>query len=106
MITNFIITWENNNNNNDFPRFQNELQQEIISQMEQIGAKLINWYNLSGFITKDNKCVYFAYISNEIDISNTKCVIIRNANNTKDYNSTSNQYMTLKESLEKIIQML
>lgn len=105
MITNFIIKWDNINNN-DFPRFQNELQQELAAQVAKMGAKLVNWYNLSGFITKDNKCVYFAYIGNEIDISKTNCVIIRNADSTKDYNSTNSQYMTLKQSLEKINQML
>lgn len=105
MITNFIIKWDNINNN-DFPRFQNELQQELTTQVTKMGARLVNWYNLSGFITKGNKCLYFAYISNEIDISKTNCVIIRNADSIKDYNSTNNQYMTLKQSLEKLIQIL
>ena len=105
MITNFIIKWDNINNN-DFPCFQKELRQELTAQVAKMGARLVNWYNLSGFITKDNKCLYFAYIGNEIDISKTNCVIMRNANNTTDYNSTNSQYMTLKQSLEKITQML
>lgn len=106
MITNFIIQYENENRNNNFPQFKQDLKNEISSQMKQIGATLTNWTDLSGFITRDDKCVYFAYVSDQIDISSTRCVIIRNANSTIDYNSANNQYTTLKDALEKIIQML
>lgn len=100
----------------EFIKFASDMKRTVQSELKTIGAKLEKWnvghYDVSGFITKNGKYVYFSYSESRhmpIDLTRSdpmKGILYRTATGPKDYTGGYNQFtniMSFASSVEKLL---
>lgn len=94
----------------DFKVFARLFRNYIKKQLP-MGSELVDFsrghYDLSGFIRKNDKFVYFS-ISDVRYFPNAWCeeILIRTATSAKDYTGGSNNYTTLQKFRENVHELL
>lgn len=97
----------------DFASFSRSFKREIKLQMDEIGCEIVGYikgyFYISGFIynTTNDKYMYFSIPDVRYDkdkwYSN---ILIRTAENAKDFRGGYNQYTTLNNFANKAVQIL
>lgn len=122
MATTFVRKWNNKYLADDgcyvskeFNSFQNAFKREMAKIAENIGATLIKFskghYDVSGFIERNGKYVYFNYDSSLCgnrsvpNLTNSRAMYCRTAEHDKDYRGGYNNFTSF-EDCERVINRL
>ena len=121
-ISAFIKKWNNKPLQDDgcyvskeYNTFQNAFKREIAKIAENMGATLVNFskrhYDVSGFIERNGKYVYFSYSSSLCGdratpkLKENNAMFCRTAENVKDYRGGYNNFTSFEEC-ESVIDRL
>ena len=101
----------------DFSNFQNAFKREVKNICTSIGANLVSYskghYDMSGFIERNGKYVYFSY-SNSCcaggrtcaNLTNIGPLYCRTAQHAKDYTGGANHHVPFTEMEQTIDRLL
>ena len=121
--SNFIKKWDNKSLQDDgccvskeYSTFQNAFNREIKKIAEDAGATLVKFskghYDISGFIERNGKYVYFYYSSSLCGdratpkLKEENAMFCRTAKNTMDYYGGSNNFTSFEDCKNVINRLL
>lgn len=100
----------------EFNSFQNAFKREMNKIAEEIGATLVAYskghYDMSGFFERNGHYVYFSYSNyccegrNVVNLTNNSVILVRTAENAKDYRGGRNNnvsFDTMKETVDELL---